>query len=173
MKDWEITPRHFVTNDKLGPMRRKIRYLYDSEHVRFLAVGGFNTGFGYLLFAGLVLTLSEYIHYTVLLVMAYAVATVVAYVLHRSVVFRARGNLVKDLPRYCAVHVGVIGANLVILPVLVDLVGIPVLIAQALLVAVSAVGSFLGHKYFSFARSRKQESLASGVVISPSERILE
>lgn len=154
-------------------MIRKIRYLYGSEHVRFLAVGGFNTGFGYVIFAGLILTLSEYIHYTFLLVAAYAIATIVAYMLHRSIVFRARGNLVKDLPRYCAVHVGVIGANLVVLPLLVDVARIPVLLAQALLVAVSAVGSFLGHKYFSFARSRKQESVGGDVAVSASEGIPE
>jgi putative flippase GtrA len=135
------------------------RALYASERARFLVVGGFNTAFGYFLFAVLVLLGAGRVHYTLLLVAAYAAATVVAYLLHRTIVFRVKGNLVRDFPRYVSVHLGALAANLALLPLLVELVGMHVLAAQWLLVAVMAVATYLGHKRFSFRRPAPAPSL--------------
>ncbi|WP_165070383.1 GtrA family protein [Marisediminicola senii] len=123
------------------------------ERVRFLVVGGFNTVFAYALFALFELTLDG--HYLLSLLLSYAIATVVAFVLHRRVTFSRSGRhkLITDFFRFESVHIGLLALNAALLPVLVEIVGWPSLVAQAAIVSVTAVMSYLLHKFFSFRRA--------------------
>jgi putative flippase GtrA len=123
-----------------------------NEKVRFLLAGGWNTAFGYALFALLVLTTADVVHYTLLLIGTYAVSTVNAFLVYRWFVFRVRGRWVLDLVRFSGVYVVSLGLNLVTLPLLVEGVGIDVLPAQALAVVVTALVSYVAQKRFSFRR---------------------
>jgi putative flippase GtrA len=129
-----------------------LRALYDDERLRFLVVGGINTAFSYAVFALLVVTLEHRIHYTILLVITHVISVLFAYGLHRRLVFRVQGNVLGDLMRYWSVHLSALGVNLVTLPLLVAVVGLGVLVAQALSIGFTAVISYIGHKYFSFRR---------------------
>lgn len=131
----------------LQSLRRRV---LEDERVRFLLVGGVNTAFAYALFSALVFALADAIHYTVLLVVTHVVTVLTSYVLHRAWVFHICGRFLRDLPRYWAVQLGVLGVNLVLLPLLVEVVVLHVLVAQALVVAVVAVVSWCGHRYLSF-----------------------
>jgi putative flippase GtrA len=139
----------------------RIRALLRDERVAFLLVGGVNTVLAYLLFAGLAATagraLDEAGHPVagslVPLAGSYAVAVLVAFVLYRRFVFRVRGHVLRDLARFVSVYVVSISLNAVLLPVLVAL-GVPRLGAQALIVAVITVVSYVGHRWFSFRRPR-------------------
>jgi putative flippase GtrA len=53
------------------------------------------------------------------------------------------------------VYLGALAFNLVALPGLVEWAGLPVLVAQAIVVLISACGSFVLHRGFSFARREK------------------
>jgi putative flippase GtrA len=77
----------------------------------------------------------------------------VAFVLYRYAVFRVRGHVLSDLWRFATVYLSSLAVNLVLLPVLVEFAHLPVLLAQALIVFVTAVMNWLGHKHFSFRRS--------------------
>jgi putative flippase GtrA len=137
----------------------RLRALVRDERVAFLLVGGFNTAFAYLLFAALAATagraLDEAGHPVagslVPLAGSYAVAVLVAFVLYRRLVFRVRGHVLRDLARFVSVYVVSISLNAVLLPVLVAL-GVPRLGAQALIVAVITIVSYVGHRWFSFRR---------------------
>lgn len=136
-----------------GQPRRRTGLVRD-QRVLFLAVGAFNTAFGVVAFVGLQLTLGRLVHYLVVLLVAHVVTVLLAFVLHRHYVFQVTGSgsLLLDLARFESVYLGVLGLNVVALPLLVEVVGLGVIPAQLLFGAVMAVVTWFGHKNFSFRR---------------------
>ena len=130
----------------------KLRSLLRREQVRYLLVGGYNTAFGYLFFALLVVLLADRIHYTILLLVSHVVSTLNAYLGYRLFVFRVRGGFFRDLFRFWSVYAVQIAVNLVVLPVFVRVSGLGVLPSQGIIVAVTTVATYLAHKHFSFRR---------------------
>lgn len=141
-----------------------MRRLFRDERVRFLFVGGINTVFGYAVFAGLYLVAGQRIGYLGSLYISYVVGVSLAFVLHRRVTFRAHkmgGNPVVDFLRFASVYVVALAVNTVGLPLLVEVGHLPALGAQAIMVVVVTIISYVGHKYFSFRRSRDASVAAS------------
>ena len=134
-----------------GPPGWLLRVVRD-QRVAFLAVGATNTAFGYLLFAMLLLLLGHRL-YLVALVCAYVISVLVAFVLYRHLVFKVRGHVLADLWRFVMVYLAAFAVNLVVLPLLVELAHLPVLVAQAMIVLVTSLMSWVGHKHYSFRRS--------------------
>jgi putative flippase GtrA len=127
--------------------------LTDRERgLRYLLVGGWNTVFGYGVFAALQLTLGDDINYVFLLAAAHVVGTVNAFLGYRYLVFQVRGTLVADFLRFSMVYAGAFAVNLAALPLLVEAFGLPVLLAQAIVVLATVVASFFAHRNFSFRR---------------------
>jgi putative flippase GtrA len=128
------------------------------QRVAFLAVGATNTLFGYLLFAALLLLLGHRL-YLVALVCAYVLSVLVAFVLYRHLVFKVRGHVLADLWRFVTVYLAAFAVNLVVLPLLVELAHLPVLVAQAMIVLVTSLMSWVGHKHYSFRRPSSSNDL--------------
>jgi putative flippase GtrA len=120
--------------------------------VRYLLVGAWNTVFGYGVFAALQLTLGDSVGYIILLAIAQVLGTLNAFVGYRLLVFRVQGDVLRDLARFSTVYVGAFLVNLAALPLLVEAFGVPVLLAQAAVVAGTVVASFFVHRGFSFRR---------------------
>ena len=131
------------------------------QFVRYILVGGFNTVFGFGVFALLTWLfkgLGPY-NYMYVAVLANVIAISVAFLGYKWFVFRTKGNYLIEWIR-CF---GVYGSS-----ALIGLVGLPILvpilrhvlhrpdrapyIAGALLTIGTVVFSFLGHKNFSFRR---------------------
>ncbi|MDJ0336518.1 GtrA family protein [Salinibacterium sp. G-O1] len=131
-----------------------IKRLINDQRVRYLIVGGFNTGLGYGWFVVFQLLLGRHIGYFATLYMAYGAATIIAFLLHRHFTFRASGsgNILIDFIRFQGVYVVALAINTIALPILVELAHIPVLLAQALIVILTTLVSYFGHKFFSFRR---------------------
>lgn len=134
-----------------GPPGWLLRVVKD-QRVAFLVVGGINTVVGFVAFAGFLVLLGQQRYLTVL-VCAHVVSVLIAFVLYRFVVFRVRSHLLADLWRFETVYLSALAVNLVLLPLLVELVHLPVLLAQALIMVVTSVMSWVGHKNYSFRRS--------------------
>ena len=136
------------------PRRGRLTGLLRDQRLLFLIVGGFNTAFGVVAFVGLQLTLGQRLHYLVVLLVAHVVTVLAAFGLHRRFVFQVSGtgSVLLDLVRFESVYLGVLGLNLVALPLLVEVAGLGVIPAQLLFGAVMAVVSWFGHKHFSFRR---------------------
>ena len=142
-----------------GPSGPLLKLVHD-RRIAFLLVGGFNTLFGYALFAlftwliGMPLTprIGEALSADVVLLPSHIVSVVVAFVLYRRFVFRVRGHVARDLLRFESVYLVAIGVNLVLLPLLVHFARLPSLVAQALIVIVTTLISYFGHRDFSFRR---------------------
>ncbi|MDR2723191.1 MAG: GtrA family protein [Cellulomonadaceae bacterium] len=129
------------------------------QRVRFLMVGGFNTVLGYVLFVlfnTLIGDRAGRFGYMLALVCSYAVAIFVAFLLHRTFVFKVRGHFWKDLGRFIIVNIFGFGLNALLLPTIVTLTGLHANYAQAAAAMIVAVVSYLGHKHFSFRRKAVQ-----------------
>ncbi|MFC5678210.1 GtrA family protein [Aeromicrobium endophyticum] len=131
-----------------------VRGLVDDQRVRFLAVGGFNTVLGYVTFSALTLWVFHEVRfgYLLSLVGSYAIGISVAFVLYRRLVFKVQGQVMRDFVRFVTVYAVSIGINAVVLPVLVEVAGVPPLAAQAVVVLITTLLSFVGHRSFSFRR---------------------
>lgn len=130
-----------------------------AQVVRYLLVGGFNTVFGYGLFALLNWSFTGLGTYSYMYaaVIANLIAITVAFLGYKWFVFRTRGNYLMEWIRSFGVYGGSVLIGLIGLPILV-----PVLrrhlhhpeeasyLAAAVMTGVTVVISFLGHKNISF-----------------------
>jgi len=135
-----------------GSALRRLRALVRSREFRFLLVGGFNTVFGLVLFVAFHALLGDQVPYLVVLTASYAVGIVVAFTTQRLFVFQVEGQVAKDLVRFVLVQLTALGTNAVLLTLLVEVVGAPVVLAQVIALGVIVVGTYFGHLFFSFHR---------------------
>ncbi|MBG6214166.1 putative flippase GtrA [Cryobacterium sp. CAN_C3] len=142
-------------------MRTVIGRLVGDQRVRFLAVGATNTIVGYLVFSAFTLWIFAGVHlgYLLSLALSYVVGITLAFVLYRRFVFPVHGHLLRDFARFVSVYLVAIGINAAALPLLVEVAHVPPLIAQLLILVVTTVLSFFGHKKFSFRRSGAEQPL--------------
>jgi putative flippase GtrA len=145
-----MSPGTVPPGDMPGPPGWLLRVVRD-QRVAFLAVGAINSVVGYVCFAGLLLLLGQS-GYLVALVCAYVIAVLFAFVLYRFFVFRVRGHVLADLWRFATVYISSLAVNFVLLALLVEFAHLRVLLAQALIVFVTSVMNWIGHKHFSFRR---------------------
>ena len=120
------------------------------EPLAYVIVGGWNTLFGYGCFAALYYLLHTHLHVDVILVFSYVLSIANAYVGYRYVVFRSRGPILRELPRFSMVYVGSLLVTLVVLPIALHVLPFSIYVVNALFTAVVVVASYLAHKYFSF-----------------------
>ncbi len=137
------------------PRARGVKALLSDQRVAFVGVGAINTVVGTVVFVGLQLSLGQVAHYLVVLLCAHVISVLIAFVLHRRLVFRVTGSVLRDLARFETVYLGALAVNLLALPLLVELAGLPVIASQLLIVFVTAMISFFGHKHFSFRRKEQ------------------
>jgi putative flippase GtrA len=130
--------------------------------VRYLLVGGFNTCFGYGLFV-----LFNYLFRRIGLygsemasLLANVIAITVAFLGYKWFVFRTHANYLREWLRCLSVYGSSMLFSLVMLPPLTLLLRhwfgrsqMASNVAAAILVAITVVASYFGHKHFSFRRS--------------------
>jgi Predicted membrane protein len=135
---------------------RPVRFYFRRrEQLLYLAVGGWNTVFGYGVWALLQYLLGDHLHYLVVVVLSWPIAVLNAYLGYRYVVFRSRGSVFRELPRFSLVYLVTLLVNLVLLPIALRVTPFNIYVVQALLTVIVIVCSYLSHKYYSFGgRSR-------------------
>jgi putative flippase GtrA len=148
-----------LETEATSPRGFGLRLLLSSERARFLIVGAINTGVGYGLFVLIQFLVGRYTSYFVSLYGSYLLATVVAFTLHRRYTFRVSGsgNLFVDFFRFQGVSLIALLVNSFALPALVTLLGWQPILAQAVIVIVTTLISYVGHKFFSFRRPKPAE----------------
>jgi putative flippase GtrA len=137
------------------------------QRVAFLIVGAINTGVGFLFFVIFDLTVGAWVDAAsntvwgslATLACAHVLSVLFAFVMYRRFVFKVTGHVWRDLARFESVYLVSIGINAVVLPALV-LLGVPRLLAQALILIVTTAISYFGHRSFSFRR-RTAEAAAT------------
>jgi len=130
---------------------RPVRFFFErQEKLLYLIVGAWNTLFGYGVWALLQYLLGPYLPYPVVLVLAWPLVVLNAYVGYRIIVFRSKGRVLTELPRFSLVYLVTLAANLVILPIALRAVPFSIYAIQAIFTVGIVISSYLGHKYFSF-----------------------
>jgi putative flippase GtrA len=140
------------------------------ELVRYLLVGGFNTVFGYGLFALLNWSLTGLVAYSYMYaaVLSNLIAITVAFLGYKWFVFRTRGNYLIEWLRCMGVYgssmlIGLAGLAILV-PILRRSLHRPEFasyIAAAIMTVVTVIFSFLGHKNISFRQKLTGEDAKS------------
>lgn len=131
------------------------------RRIAFVIVGGMNTVLGTLWFIGYQLAF-EALHvgrfdYLLSLVCAQITSVFTSFLSQRYLVFRVHGRFWGDLARFALVSTSAFGANLVLLPLCVELLGWPKIPAQLAVTAVIAISSYIAHRDFSFRRKSSKD----------------
>lgn len=127
--------------------------------LRYLVVGGWNTAFGYGVFAGLTYLFTDHIPYPYMAANALGsvIAITVAFFGYKLFVFKTEGNYLREYLRVYVVYGASSLLSLALLPLFVALVHLAVAnegavpyIAQAFTTPLVVLISFVGHQRFSF-----------------------
>ncbi|MET0931837.1 MAG: GtrA family protein [Aeromicrobium sp.] len=118
----------------------------------YLLVGGINTVVGLAWFYVLHLVIGDAVGYLGTLIAAYALGMITGFAMQRRFVFRVAGPFLLDLMRFSMVTVVTFGLNALLLAFFVEVIGVPVFLAQVLSIALTVVMSYFAHRSFSFRR---------------------
>lgn len=102
----------------------RLRHRFPSrQFLRYLLVGGWNTAFGYFLYAGFTWILSRHLAhgYIYAAILANIIAISVSFLGYKWFVFRTRGNYLHEWVRCLAVYGTAALPNLLLLPAVVNL----------------------------------------------------
>ncbi|MEU1546391.1 GtrA family protein [Nocardia sp. NPDC005745] len=144
-----------------GPAVGLLLRLVRRQEVAFAMVGACNTLLGIGLTVAWLAVLGDAWPPAVAVVLAYAVGIVVAFVLHRTLVFRVRGRLLRDFAGFVVVNSGGLLMNTVLLSLAVSVLHLPRIPSAVVVMGLVAVASFFGHRYISFRRG-PEAGAASG-----------
>ena len=137
--------------------------------VRYLAVGGCNTAFGYGCFALFTLLLSPFLSYGYVLasLLANLFSITFAFFGYKWFVFKTKGNYLKEWVRCVGVYSGSMILSAAALPFVVGIIrrqpghdrSAPY-IAGAIVLVFSVLFSFFGHRHISFADGQQSTQSA-------------
>ena len=137
---------------------RPVRFYFGHrEQVLYLVVGGWNTVFGYCVWALMQFLLGDYLPYLVIVLLSWPIAVLNAYLGYRFMVFRSHGPVLRELPRFSLVYAATLVVNLAVLPIALATLPFNIYVIQALFTVVVVVCSYLAHKYYSFGGRRRRD----------------
>lgn len=127
------------------------------EKVMYLFVGGWNTFIAYGCFLLLYYLLHAELPPSVILVLAYAIASVNGFLSFRYLVFAPVTHPVVEYLRYQAVYLPILALNLVVLPVALTYSPLNAYVIQALFGVFAVIAGYVGNKYFAFRKTNTKD----------------
>lgn len=121
------------------------------QPLAYLAVGGWNTFFGVGLFWLAYALWHDRIPYLILLLSCNILAITNAYIWYKLLVFRTRGNWLREYLRFYLVYGAAMLLGMGLVFVLVQVFGVHPVLANTVTTAVTVICSFFGHRHVSFA----------------------
>lgn len=125
-----------------------------NQKTLFLIVGIANTVIGLGWFVLFSLTTGIKWGYISTLLFTHILSVLSAFVMYRVFVFKVKKNILQDLFRFELTNLFSLGVNFVLLIALVSGLKLEVILAQVLIVSITTIVSYFGHKYFSFRRKK-------------------
>lgn len=132
-----------------GLLARVVR----SQSVAYVVVGCVNTAIGFGLFVVWMTALGDDDLYAIAVAAAYSMSIVIAFVLHRTLVFRVRGHLVRDFVGFVGVNAGGFVLNLALMALAVSVFRFAPIPSQFVVTGIVAATSYFGHRHVSFRRA--------------------
>jgi putative flippase GtrA len=118
----------------------------------YLIVGGWNSVFTYGCFAVLYFLLNKSVAPSLIVLIAYVVASVNGYLMFRTFVFMPVRHPLVEYARLQAVYLPILAFNMIALPLALTYTSLGPYLAQALLALVAIVVAYVGNKYFAFRK---------------------
>lgn len=128
------------------------------EKIKYLIAGGWNTVVGFGSFVFLYFLLKNSLHYIFILMISQVIGITNAYVSYKFFVFKTKGNYIKEYLRFYVVYGFAFIANLMLLPLFVEILKISPLFSQAVVIIITIIIGFFGHKNFSFSVTTESKS---------------
>lgn len=124
--------------------------------VRFLLAGAVNTAIGLAFYPALLWSVPWLrTHYMIALGIAQVVCLCLAYAIYKLGVFRTRGDIVREFLTFSSFYLFNYAANWAMLPALVEIGGVPPVLAQLGFNALVIVGSYFWHSHVTFRASSR------------------
>jgi len=122
-----------------------------SKQLRFLIVGGLNFLWGLASYPALYWALGPLkLHYMLVLGVAYALNTAVAYLSQKYFVFKTSGNQAREFSKFLGLQIAIFAVNSCVLPLAVEMFHVQPVIAQTSFALLLAVVSFVFHDKVTF-----------------------
>ncbi|MFL6053638.1 MAG: GtrA family protein [Actinoallomurus sp.] len=123
------------------------------ERITYLLAGAVTGGIYYALLGLGLLATKNTVPYLLLVVGSHFATTVIVYPLYRLVVFKVSGEgWLSGCLRFYAVGLSFLGASVIGLPLLVEFAGIPLMMAQALIILLSPPFSYAINRTWTFRK---------------------
>jgi putative flippase GtrA len=126
----------------------------------YLVVGGWNSCFAYGSFSILYFMLHDRLAPSLIVIIAYLVASVNGYITFRSFVFAPVRHPLVEYLRYQAVYLPILAVNVVALTLALTYTSLSAYVVQALLAVFAIVAAYVGNKYFAFRKHSRDKSQA-------------
>ncbi|MFI6223487.1 GtrA family protein [Nocardia salmonicida] len=146
-----------VADAPTGLLLRVVR----RQELAFALIGGFNTVLGIVLTVAWMAILGDSVPPAVAVALAYSIGLVSAFVLHRTLVFRVRGHVLRDFLGFVVVNSGGLVLNMALLSLAVSVFGLPRMPSAVVVLGLVAVGSYFGHRHISFRRGTDSPASAT------------
>jgi len=127
-----------------------MKRLFTGRPLRYLIIGGWNTVFGLVFFTFLYLVLGHTLGYVAVLTIAQVVAVIQSHLTQRLFVWRSHAPYLGELARFSVVYVGVYVANLLLLVLSTDGLGLPVLPSQWVIGGALIVPTYFVQRNWAF-----------------------
>ena len=150
-------------------LKSLVRSMPPGQFIRYLAVGVWNTAFGYALYALFVAVLDPVLHqprsFLLASILSNVIGISVAFLGYKWFVFKTKGNYLREWLRCFVVYGSSMILGLLLLPVLVLVVrwvmhsekAAPY-VAGAALTGISVIYNFIGHRKYSFRQGQSPTS---------------
>ncbi len=127
------------------------------RRLRFILAGGLNTAIG-LSFFPVILWISPWLYknYMVGLILSQITCTIIAFAIHKFLVFRTgRVNVLREFYAFASFYLFNYAVNIAALPALVGGLGMSPIIAQVGFSVIVVVGSYFWHSHVTFKSSTR------------------
>ena len=126
----------------------------DSQKIRYLLAGGWNTMFGYSLGVSLYMLLSPSLNTFLIAVLANLIAISMSFIIYKVFVFRTTGEWMREYLRSYVSYGSAAVLGVFLFWFLVDVFGMNIWLTQFLCIIMTATASYFANKYYTFKRSK-------------------
>lgn len=127
--------------------------IFQRKETKFIVVGGLNTAIGLIVYPILYFALIPLgFGYIGILAISQVICTTFSFSMHKTYVFRAKGNIFFEYIRFIWFHAFYLGINFIALPVVVEWAGINPVIGQTVFTVVVAISSYFWHNKITFSK---------------------
>jgi putative flippase GtrA len=126
----------------------------ESQKIRYLLAGGWNTIFGYSLGVSLYVLLSPGLNTFVIAILANVIAISMSFLIYKVFVFRTTGEWLREYLRSYVSYGSKALLGVFLFWFLVDVFGMNIWLTQFLCITMTATLSYFANKYFTFKRKK-------------------